>query len=247
MSNVLLAGEQFTSAGFEIKGFDYFGANAYCEDAQPLVDALTAGGHEVDWLRTHRVPAAFPESTDALGAYDVVLLSDVGSNSLLFHPTVLKESQRRPNRLTVLREYVAAGGGLAMIGGWMSFSGIDGRARYHGTAVEEALPVTCRPYDDRQERPEGVVPRVVAGEHPALAGVPDDWPFFLGYNRVTPKETAEVLVAVDDDPLLCVWTFGRGRAAAFTSDCAPHWAPPDVLTWPGYAHLWSALTTWLGG
>lgn len=247
MAKVLLAGEQVTASGIEIKGFDYFGTNAYKEDGAHLVAALTAGGHEVEWMRTHNVPVEFPEEEAALRTYDVVILSDVGANSLLFHPQMLSASQRRANRLKLLREYVAAGGGLAMVGGWMSFAGIDGRARYCGTPVEEALPVECTPYDDRQERPEGVVPRTTMADHPALGGVPSDWPFFLGYNRVAPKEGAETLVTVDDDPLLCVWTYRSGRSAAFTSDCAPHWGPPEFLNWPGYAALWNSLVVWLAG
>ena len=38
-----------------------------------------------------------------------------------------------------------------MIGGYFWFQGIDGRARWHKTAVEEVLPVTRIPYDDRFE------------------------------------------------------------------------------------------------
>ena len=36
-----------------------------------------------------------------------------------------------------------------MVGGYYSFQGINGGARYHGTPVEEALPVEILPYDDR--------------------------------------------------------------------------------------------------
>ena len=45
------------------------------------------------------------------------------------------------------------GGGLLMIGGYLSFAGIDGKARYHGTPVEDALPVTIAATDDRVEAP----------------------------------------------------------------------------------------------
>jgi uncharacterized membrane protein len=31
----------------------------------------------------------------------------------------------------------------------------------------------------------------------------------------------------------------------FTSDCAPHWGPPEFMDWPGYAPLWVNLVTWL--
>ena len=42
-----------------------------------------------------------------------------------------------------------------MVGGYYSFQGINGGARYHGTPVEEVLPVEILPYDDRIEVPEG--------------------------------------------------------------------------------------------
>jgi len=245
MATILLAGEQVTVAGFEIKGFDYFGTHAYKEDGQALVQALTDGGHAVEWMRTNRVPAHFPETLAALQRYDVVILSDVGSNSLLFHPEMLTQSVRHPNRLALLREYVRAGGALLMVGGWMSFAGVDGRARYHRTPVEDALPVTCEPYDDRQEVPEGITPEVVAPEHPVLVGMPADWPFFLGYNRVALKDGASELLRIGQDPLLAAWDDGQGRAAAFTSDCAPHWGPPEFLRWPGYHRLWNNLVGWL--
>ena len=47
-----------------------------------------------------------------------------------------------------------------MIGGYYSFQGINGGARYHKTPVEEVLPVTCLPVDDRVEVPEGFAPVV---------------------------------------------------------------------------------------
>jgi uncharacterized membrane protein len=245
MSSILLAGEQVTAVGFELKGFDYFGSHAFKEDGQALVRALTDGGHAVEWLRTCHVPEHFPEELAVLRRYDVVMLSDVGSNSLLFHPEMLNQSIPHPNRLALLRDYVRTGGALVMVGGWMSFAGVDGRARYARTPVEEALPVTCQPYDDRHEAPEGLTPEVLDPAHPVLAGMPADWPFFLGYNQVTAKADASVLVRIGEDPLLAVWSYGQGRAAAFTSDCAPHWGPPGFLQWAGYPLLWNNLIRWL--
>jgi uncharacterized membrane protein len=40
---------------------------------------------------------------------------------------------------------------------------------------------------------------------------------------------------------------GAGRSAVFTSDCAPHWGPPEFLAWPSYPVLWANLTSWLSG
>ena len=122
MANVLLAGEQVTAIGFEIKGFDFFGVSAYKEDGNVLVEALAREGHDVTWMRTCYVAIDFPEKLAALQEYDAIILSDVGSNTLLFHPEMLSKSLPHPNRLKLLREYVWQGGGLVMVGGWMSFA-----------------------------------------------------------------------------------------------------------------------------
>lgn len=245
MRKILLAGEQVTGIGFEIKGVDCFSVNAYKEDGQALFDALKKGGHDVTWLRTSHVAAHFPESLDELQEYNAVILSDVGSNTLLFHPEMLAKSKPHPNRLKLITTYVQRGGGLIMVGGWMSFAGIDGKARYHDSFLEEALPVTCLPYDDRQERPEGVTPKIVQSDHPILKNVPSEWPYFLGYNKVVPRKEATNILAFDNDPLLSVWQYGDGRSAAFTTDCAPHWGPVAWLEWPGYPVFWNNLIAWI--
>ena len=148
--NVLLAGEQWTIVSFEIKGFDYFGGHSYGEGGKWLVEGLESAGRHVTYLRTCDAPKSFPETLEELARYQVVILSDIGTNSLLFHPEVVDQSKRHPNRLKLIREYVNQGGGLLMIGGWMSFQGMDGRARYRGTPVRgvparvvRAVPTTA--------------------------------------------------------------------------------------------------------
>jgi len=244
--NILLAGEQWTSVGVEVKGFDYFGVSSYHEGSRWLIEALQSHDHHVDHLRSFDVPRMFPEQLEQLSQYDVLILSDIGSNSLLFHPEVLVQSICHPNRLKLIRDYVAQGGGLLMIGGWMSFQGIDGRARYHRTPIEEVLPVLCEPNDDRVECPEGITPEVVNAAHPVLAGITGRWPVFLGYNLTTLKPEAESLVTIEGDPFIATQRYGKGRTAAFTSDCAPHWGPPEFLEWPYYGLLWHNLVEWLG-
>ncbi len=76
--------------------------------------------------------------------------------------------------------------------------------------------------DDRMEHCEGVKPHVVR-EHEALSGIPEDWPEVLGYNRTIPREDAVVAVEVEGDPLVAFGSYGKGRSAVFTTDCAPHW------------------------
>jgi uncharacterized membrane protein len=134
-----------------------------------------------------------------------------------------------------------------MVGGYLTFQGIDGKARYAGTPVEEALPVTLHSVDDRVEVPAGAQPLVRAAGHAIVAGLPSDWPALLGYNRVAVKADAELVVSVGDDPLIATGTYGRGRSAAFTSDCGPHWCPPPFVTWEGYAPMWDNLVRWVAG
>lgn len=161
------------------------------------------------------------------------------------------QSQTAPNRLKVIRDYVAGGGGLVMAGGYLSFQGIDGRARWRRTPVEDALPVTCHPYDDRLEIPEGCRAKVRMPDHPVLAGLDGDWPLILGVNEVVPKPEAEILARLPEEhgghPLLVLGLHGKGRTAAWSSDIGPHWLSPDFCAWNGYATLWKNLIDWLAG
>jgi len=175
------------------------------------------------------------------------ILSDVGANSFLLTDETFLRSEVTTNRLAELAAYVAAGGGLVMVGGYLSFTGIDGRARYAQSPLAEVLPVTMLDYDDRVEVPQGATPAVAAAGHPAIGGVGEEWPRLLGYNRLAAKEEATVVATVGDDPLLVVGEYGDGRTAAFASDCAPHWAPPEFVEWPDYAVLWSSIVLWAGG
>jgi uncharacterized membrane protein len=230
-----------------VKGFDSFTTSAYAEGVSWLRSALLAAGHEVRFMPNHEASTAFPVSADALGAYDLVVLSDIGSNTLLLHPETFAASKSLPNRLALVRDFVARGGALIMIGGYLSFGGIDGKARYAGTPVEAALPVTIAPSDDRVEAPQGIRPRVQQSEHPVARGLPEEWPAMLGYNRVQAKTGADLIVTIGADPLVVAWSYERGRALAFTSDCGPHWAPPDFVNWPGYDRFWANAAGWLTG
>ncbi len=246
MCKVLLVGEQNTVTHLVVEGFDCLSfIRPSHNDFGPLEEALTSGNHDVSIISTSEVQEHFPEHIEVLRNYEVILISDVGSNSFLLHPEMFTECVRHPNRLKLLKDFIAEGGGLIMVGGWISYVGFSGKAKYYGSHLEEALPVTCLSYDDRVETPEGVFPITVASDHPVLKGIPEEWPFFLGYNKVVPKEGADTLLRFDQDPLLCVWEYGEGRAAAFTSDCVPHWGPPEFMNWEGYSSFWCNLISWL--
>lgn len=244
---VLLAGESWIMHTIHQKGFDAFTTTAYGTGHAWLQAALEAGGWDVVHLPNHLAAAEFPTSTAELDAYDVVILSDIGANTLLLSPATFERSRTAPNRLTLLRDWVAAGGGLVMVGGYLTFQGIEAKGQYAGTAVEEALPVAIDRFDDRVEAPEGVTPEVSAPDHPLATGLPETWPAILGYNRLTAKPRATVVATAGADPLVAAWKFGQGHAVAFASDCGPHWAPPDFVNWDGYATLWQNIATWAAG
>ncbi len=171
-------------------------------------------------MKAHEAAEGFPFDMAGLDAYDVVILSDIGSNTFLLPPAVWLRSETVPNRLRLLKAWVEKGGGLLMCGGYLSFQGIDGRARWRRTPVEDVLPVTCLPWDDRVEMCEGSVAEVLRPEHPVLAGLGGAWPPILGVNEVEVREEAEVEVlarvpeAQGGHPLLVLGRHGAGRTAA---------------------------------
>src|SRR5205085_238241 len=107
--------------------------------------------------------------------YDVIVISDAPADSFLLHPETLA-GKILPNRLAVIGDYVRAGGGFAMIGGWMSFGGFHGKAHYAYTPLVNLLPVKIDTSDDRMETPEGVYPEARVQNHPVLDGLSRDWP-----------------------------------------------------------------------
>jgi uncharacterized membrane protein len=246
---VLLAGESWVSTATHIKGFDQFPTVTYHTGANEFLAAMKGGDYDVTFMPAHEAQRDFPQTAEALAAYDAVILSDLGSNTLLLHPDTWIHSRRTPNRLAALKTYVENGGALLMFGGYYSFQGINGGARYHKSPVEQVLPVTCLPVDDRVEVPEGFQP-VLTGpaDHPILAAVPGEWPFLLGFNEVVAKPGAQVLATVSTAygslPLLVTGTAGRGRTVAWTSDIGPHWLPPESCAWEGYGRLWTAALDW---
>ncbi len=244
---VLIAGESWTTHSIHQKGFDSFTTTEYNEGVRWLRAALEANGWTVDFQPSHVASRDFPQTPEALKQYNVVMLSDIGANTLLLHSDTFVRSVSLPNRLESIREYVLGGGGFVMIGGYLTFQGIDGKARYAGTAVEEILPVTMLHQDDRIEAPQGLVPQVSEAGHPIVAGLPASWPALLGLNEVAIKRDATLVATAGEEVLIAAGSFGKGRSVAFTSDCGPHWAPPAFCDWDGYAKLWHQIASWAAG
>ena len=241
---ILLAGESWTSLGLHLKGFSIYTTGGYEEGGKVLIDALESQDIEVTYIPNHLVPRDFPNTLEGLQGYDAIILSDIGADTFLLHPDTLSKSLRRPNTLKVMAEYISQGGGLLMVGGFMSFSGFGGNACYHNTIFADVLPVKMLGHDDRIECPEGVIPQV-AIDHPVLEGIPREWPHFLGYQRFAAKPEAITLLNEGEDPFLVLGQYGEGRVAAFASDCSPHWGSPEFVAWSHYAQFWGQLAKWI--
>jgi hypothetical protein len=143
-----------------------------------------------------------------------------------------------PEDMAHIRDCVAGGSGLLMIGGWDSFFGRAGE--YHQSPLAKVLPVAMLAADDRRNCAQPCLVEKAA-EHPILAGLPWETPPGIGgYNILAPKPGTETLLRAvpfrvsasggafeftpgGDTPLLVLGSFGQGRTAALATDVAPHW------------------------
>ena len=227
---VLLAGESWMSYTTHVKGFDSFYTSVYETGEKWLKNALEEAGYEVEFMPNHIAAEKFPYTVEELEKYDCVILSDIGANTLLLPAETFTKSIKKPDRAKVIRDYVLGGGALLMVGGYLTFSGVDAKGKWHDTAVQEVLPVEVLTVDDRMEHCDGIRP-VTASKHEALAQIKGEWQEVLGYNKTIAKAEAEVAVTVGKDPFIAFAEYGKGRSAVFTSDCAPHWAPLEFCEW----------------
>ncbi len=247
MYKVLFIGESWMVHVQETKGFDVFTYDYYEEAVDYIRSAITSSGEmEFVHIPSHRLELDFPQTLEELSQYDVVMVSDCGANTFNLPMNTFMRLNQCVNKLELIREYVAGGGAFVMIGGYLTFQGIQARGAWKNTPAEEILPVELLIGDDRMERCQGVTPQVVVKDHPVMAGLGDaQWPAVLGYNRLIPKKEAQVLAKIGDDPFVAVMDYGKGRTCAYATDCAPHWSPVEFCTWEGYTTFWNNLVRWL--
>ena len=155
MKKILLVGESWISNATHFKGWDQFSSTTFHLGAEELISLIDSLKYKIEYLTSHDAAKDFPSEIEDLQKYDAIIFSDVGSNTLLLHPNVWINGETFPNRLKLVKKYVELGGSFLMVGGYLSFQGINGSARYKSTPIEDLLPVDILPYDDRVEVPEG--------------------------------------------------------------------------------------------
>ncbi|WP_392561896.1 glutamine amidotransferase [Orbus sturtevantii] len=235
---ILFIGESWHIHMIHTKGYDSFTSSRYEEGATFLLDCLKKAAIDITYMPAHEVLINFPTSLQELNQYDAIVISDIGSNTFLLPNNTFYGLEKTPNALNLIKEYTQNGGGLLMIGGYLTFMGIEGKGNWRNSQLADALPIEMFPHDDRVECPEGIRPKTVLNNHTLLKNISDNWPIFLGYNKVMAKQKAETVVEINGDPLIVVGKYQKGRVACFTSDCAPHWGSPQFLQWESYSQLW---------
>lgn len=242
--NILLVGESWITYSTHIKGFDSFYTSEFGSGEQYIQKAYEEAGFNFEFMPNHVAMEKFPYSLEELKKYDVIILSDIGANTLLLPHQVFTNSEKVTNRCDLIRDYVLDGGGLFMVGGYMTFAGIDAKGKWHDTSVQEVLPVEVLTIDDRREHPEGIK-AIKTKDHEIFEGIDEDFPDVLGYNKTIIREDADLLAKIGDDPFIAVGGYGKGRSAVITTDCAPHWAPPEFVNWKHYNKLYVNIANWL--
>lgn len=250
MLSVLMVGESWTSVSMHCKGFDFFAGITHEETGADYLREALRKDPEIAYehMPSHIAAEAFPTTMEGLRKWDVVILSDIGANTLLLSRKTFIEGQTQPNRLKLIRQWVAEGGALCMCGGYLSFAGMEAKAKYYRSPIEDVLPVNIYTFDDRVETPEGISVVIQNPAHPILKGVEGTWPHLLGYQETMLKKEAESIVETDTgNPLIAVCEYGKGRAMVWTTDVGPHWCPTPFAQWEGYGRLWRNAMHWLAG
>ena len=204
--------------------FLYFGDDDMTRAAAYLCGIMTHAGFPFERVDSTQSP------TDALlqEPYSAYILSDYPRGRFL------------PGQLETICNAVKNGAGLAMFGGWESYYGLLGE--YHGTVLDDVLPITMLHKDDRRNFAQGVLLSPAVQSHSILDDLPWEIPPLVGgLNEFSVKPDAKVLLngcplsiqtngnrfdfgfASKTYPMLVVGEYGNGRTAALATDVAPHW------------------------
>lgn len=251
---VLYVGEGAIKLAFPVEGIDIVPTLAeFRDNGRFISNPLLQVGHTVDRIFPYEAREKFPLTAADLSAYDVVILSDVGYDAIIYYSGArATQIPQGPNRVKEIVKYVENGGGLVFCGGDFTYQGRYGMGHWYGSAVASILPVEILPLpDDRVEAPEGATAHILESNHPIVNGLAwDENPMFFGYNktRFAKKDDSCLIATIGDseDPLIATRTYGKGRVVAYTSDPGPEWGNAFNI-WKDVGAFWQNLISWAGG
>jgi uncharacterized membrane protein len=216
-------------------GLDVLVVNGFTWDTYRLPEALGADGRVQEiWWRDYEITEDFPQSIEELAPYDQVVLANIDVSSLTL------EARR------AVRDYVAAGGGLLLLGGPYAF----GQGFLIGTYIDDLLPVQVSPVRDLLPAD---TPLVLTAEPTALAGPFADsllahTPEVYWRHLIELRPEAEVHLLAGSEPVLVTGSYGEGRVTVF-SGAALGTPDPDHLAfwqWDDWPALLSDVVYWTG-
>ena len=162
----------------------------------------------------------FPDSYDALFEHDVLVLDNVQAVDLGAH------------RRTMIADFVRAGGGLLVMGGWFNLSqGAD-----RNTSLAELLPVTIAKQGNLATNATGFAMTATRTDFfPKVDWARAGAAFQVDQSPVKPG--AEVLAKAGPHPAIVAGTFGAGRVVVVLANphgepakgTLPYWQSPE---WP---------------
>ena len=137
-----------------VKGFDTFYTSVYETGEKFLKAALEEGGYDFTFLPNHLAMEEFPFKMEELKQYDLLVLSDIGANTLLLPGAALY--QKRDDAQPLQPDPRLCAGGRRAFDGRRLYDllRIDGKGKWQDTAVQEVLPVQVLSTDDRMEHCE---------------------------------------------------------------------------------------------
>ncbi len=236
-----------TPFGTETKDADmHFYGERLTEALEHVVDVTPLSNWELYRLEPGMLEKYLDDSV-------CMIISDVEAKCFHLYPAFFNRYRREnkivtfPDRLEVTKGWIFDGGGMMMLGGWLSFSGVQSRSGWGRSVLQEALPVECLLIEDLVESSSGFTAEIVAPNHPIIKDLPwHTFPPIFGYNEVKEKQNGEVLVRVKETghPLVVVGEYGRGRVFTYMSDPAPHWGINFEL-WEAYDVFWQRALQWV--
>ncbi len=206
----------------------YLGDTALDQQGSYLAGVMSYYNQSFDYLNSE---VRFSDSLLSRD-YKLMILSDYPASNFT------------AQQIKTIADKVSDGMSLLMIGGWDSFTGIDGG--YNHTQFANVLPVIMQENDDRVNF-SGPCLVVKEQNHEAIDSLPfnDNTPTIGGLNSFEAKKESKILlnaceykVSTNNKkseftkgktyPLLVIGNYGMGKTAAFASDVAPHWVGPFV-------------------
>jgi uncharacterized membrane protein/Mg-chelatase subunit ChlD len=230
---------------------------------QPVGDRKALMLRQIDRMTPGDMPDFGPmvmQAANALRRSDAmtkhcILISDGDPTP----PTAPMINQLKANKITVTTVLVAAHGGDMAGPGWMQPLAQQTGGRFYKVDTPQALPriyqkevrLISRPLIYEQQTPWKIQVNTPNAGSELIAGLHEDaFPPISGIVLSSRKENPLVEIPLVSpqpkgqfNPLLAHWTYGLGRAVAFTSDAGPKW----TTTWPSwesYAAFWWQVVRW---